>query len=77
MTTFSLTLPSADVFQILDALDNQADSWEYTERQLVGNPDPDDEFRVPEECDRADEAATIAKHFREVGATIRKQIEGQ
>jgi len=77
MRTFSLTLPSADVFQILDALDSRADSWGYTARHLAGNPDQDDELRVPEECDNADEAAGIAKHFRDVGATIRNQIEGQ
>ncbi|MFH1024941.1 MAG: hypothetical protein V1809_16295 [Planctomycetota bacterium] len=77
MTTFSLVLPSADVFQILDAVDSRAESWEYTAGHLAGNLDQDDEFRAPEECDSADEAAGIAKHFRDIGATIRKQIKTQ
>jgi hypothetical protein len=77
MTTFSLALPSADVFQILDALESRADSWEYTAGHLAGSLYPDDEFRVPEECDSANEAAGIAKHFRDIGATIRKQIKTQ
>lgn len=77
MTTFSLVLSSADVFQILDALDSRAESWEYTARELAGTPDPDDDIRVPEECHNADEAAGIAKNFRDIGATIRDQIERQ
>lgn len=76
MRTFSLALASADVFQILDALDSRADAYEYTARHLTGTQDSDDEFRVPEACRDANEAAEIAKHFRDVGATIRSQIDG-
>jgi len=77
MKTFSLSLPSADVFQIIDALDSRAESYEFTARHLAGTPDTDEEFRVPEECASAEEAAAIAKHFREVGASIRSQIDQQ
>jgi hypothetical protein len=77
MKTFSLSLPSADVFQILDALDSRAESYEYTARQLAGTPDADEEFRVPEECAGAEEAIAIAKHFRDVGDSIRGQIDRQ
>jgi hypothetical protein len=75
--TFSLSLPSADVFQILDALDSRAESYEFTAQHLAGTTDTDDEFRVPEECASAEEAATIATHFRYVAASIRGQIERQ
>lgn len=77
MKTFSLLLPSADVFQILDALDSRAESYEFTARHLAGTQDTDDEFCVPEECASAEEAGSIAKHFRDVGASIRSQIECQ
>ena len=77
MTIISLALPSVDVFQILDALDSRATSWEYTAGLLDGNLESDSEFRVPEECDSAEEAAKIAKHFRDIGMIIRKQIEPQ
>jgi hypothetical protein len=77
MKTFSLSLTSADVFQMLDALDSRAESYEYTARHLAGTPDSDDEFRVPEECASAEESIAIAKHFRDVGASIRSQIKTQ
>ena len=34
-------------------------------------------FFVSEECSSAEEAAAIAKHFRDVAAAIRGQIERQ
>ncbi len=77
MKTFSLSLPSDDVFQMLEALDSRADSYEYTARHLAGLTDADDAFCVPEECSSTEEAAAIAKHFRDVAASIRGQIERQ
>lgn len=77
MRTFSLTLPSADVFQILDALDSRADAYEYTARHLMGTQDCGDDLRVPEECSDPSEAVKIAMHFRDVETAIRRQIEKQ
>lgn len=77
MKTFSLSLPSAAVFQLLDALDSRAESYEYTARRLAGASDADDEFRVHEECASVEEAGAIAKHFRDIGNSIRQQIEPQ
>ena len=57
LPVISLTLPSADVFQMLDALNSRADAYEYTARYLTGSQDCDDDFRVPEECSDANEAA--------------------
>lgn len=77
MKTFSLSLPSADVFQIIDALDSRAESYEYTARHLAGTQETNDVFCVPEECTSAEEAAGIAKHFRDVCISIRSQIARQ
>ena len=77
MKNYSLALPSDDVFQMLDALDSRAGSYEYTARHLAGITDADDEFCVPEECSSTEEAAAIAKHFRDIAASIRGQIERQ
>ncbi len=77
MKTLLLSLSSADVFQMLDALDSRAESYEYTARHLAGTPDSDDGFCITEECATAEEASAIAKHFRDIGASIRGQIETQ
>ena len=77
MKAFSLSLSAADVFQMLDALDSRAESYEFTARHLAGTPDSGDEFCIPEECATAEESSAIAKHFRDVGASIRCQIETQ
>lgn len=77
MKTYALSLPSADVFQILDALDSRAEAWEYTARLLSGETDPDEEPRIAEECHNSDEAAAIADSFRKIGETIRAQIGRQ
>lgn len=77
MKTFTLSLSSADVFQILDAVDSRAEAWEYTARQLAGTTDPDDEFQIPEECHRPEEAVQVAQHFRDIGRAVRRQIESQ
>jgi hypothetical protein len=74
MTTFSLTLPLTDIFQILDGLNKRAESWEYTARYLSGNMGTESEFRLPEECSCTNEARKIAQHFRDIGETIRTQI---
>ncbi len=77
MTTYGLSLCSADVFQILDALESRADSWESTARHLNGMVENGDDFRIPEECSSADEAERITVHFRDIIATINGQVEKQ
>jgi hypothetical protein len=75
MKIFALSMPSADVFQILDALDSRAASWEYTARSLSGISESDDEHQIPEECDDPEEAGRIARHFREIAEAVQCQIE--
>jgi hypothetical protein len=71
--TVTLTLETIDVSQILDALNDRADSWEKTEAVLNGEFDSEDVF-VPEECHDASEAAEIAQHFRDIAANIQAQL---
>jgi uncharacterized protein (UPF0147 family) len=70
----TLVLESADVLQILDALNDRAQAWENTEAVLLGKFESED-FFIPEECDTASEAAEIAKHFRDIIFTIESQLE--
>ena len=69
----TLTLENADIFQILDALNHRAQSWENTEASLFGKFESDDIF-IPEECDEPSEAAEIAQHFRDIISTIESQL---
>ena len=77
MRKLKIVLCSADVLQILDALESRASSWEYTAGTLDGSGMVDLEFGVPEECHDAKEAYAIAAHFRAIAETIRKQIESK
>ncbi len=70
----TLTLESADVLQILDALNDRAHAWENTEAVLLGEFESEDLF-IPEECDDPSEAAEIAQHFRDIISTIESQLE--
>jgi hypothetical protein len=70
----TLTLESADVLQILDALNDRAQAWENTEASLLGKFESEDLF-IPEECDDPSEAAEIAQHFRDIISTIESQLE--
>jgi len=69
----TLTLETVDVSQILDALNDRAESWEKTESALNGEFESED-FFVPEECHDASEAAEIAQHFRDIAASIEAQL---
>jgi hypothetical protein len=70
----TLTLESADVLQILDALADRAQAWENTEASLLGKFESEDVF-IPEECDEPSEAAEIAQHFRDIISTIEAQLK--
>jgi hypothetical protein len=69
----TITLEMVDIFQILDALNDRAESWEKTEALLNGEYDSED-FFVPEECHNASEAAEVAQHFRDIAAIIHAQL---
>lgn len=72
--TITLILDVADIFQILDALNDRADSWERTAKMLNGEFESED-FFVPEECHEASEAIEIAQHFKDISSNIEAQIK--
>lgn len=67
----ALTLPSLAVGQILDALYQRLESWEYTEEYLktgyVHEP------YCVEECSNADEARKIADYYKIIIQSIERQ----
>lgn len=67
-----LSLSPADVLQILDALDSRAEAYEKTAKGHTGDL-YDDDFFIPEEVRDSNEAREIAKHFRDIIATINEQ----
>jgi hypothetical protein len=88
--TVTLTLEMADVFQTLDALESRAIAYEKTAALLNGSlkrrlnriEDPEarataylDELFCPEECRDAREAKEIARHFRDIIASISRQLD--
>ena len=85
MTSRTLTLEMGDIFQILEALEAKAESWERTAKWLhkeenaeMGQAvvwDFDGEYYIIEECSHYEEAESIAEHYRNIIATINKQLD--
>jgi hypothetical protein len=87
--TITVTLEVADILQILDALESRAEAYEKTAALIRGeykmqedsdgdleldSEDSSDRFFVAEECRDASEAEEIAKHFRDIIASLGKQL---
>jgi hypothetical protein len=85
----TINLEAADVFQIINALESRAQAYERTAVLMRGEdraghvnedyaemPSEDslDQLFIPEECRDASEAEEIAKHFRDIIASLEKQI---
>lgn len=85
--TFSFEV--ADVFQIINALESRAEAYERTAVAMRGEDDLDqvngddaemisedslDQLFIPEECRDASEAEEIAKHFRDVIASLEMEL---
>jgi len=66
-----LNLPELAVGQILDALYQRLEIWEYTEEYL--NAGLVREPYLIEECSDADEAHQIAEYYKEIIESIEKQ----
>ena len=72
-TIYNLKLSSADVFQIIDALNSRADSYQQTACIMVGQCEANETISI-EECYGAIEAQEIAQHYRDITKTIEKQM---
>ncbi|MCX6906982.1 MAG: hypothetical protein NTY01_02945 [Verrucomicrobia bacterium] len=75
--TYTIKLDSSDLGQLLDGLGTRAESWERTADYLRTERIPEDASFLIEECSDAEEADSIAVHYRSIIATIRKQQEEQ
>jgi hypothetical protein len=70
-----IELNENDLGQLLDGLETRAETWEKTaDCHRTGESPPD---FIVEECNDADEADSIASHYRSIIAKIRKQQEEQ
>lgn len=73
--TYRIELDDFDLGQVLDGLEIRAEAWEKTENYHRAGESPPD--FIVEECDDAEEAKTIAGHYRGIIAKIHEQMEAQ
>jgi len=74
--TFQIVLDDFDLGQMLDGLDVRAKAWENTAEYLRTGESPEN-FFLSEECRDADEADTLAQHYRSIIQKIRNQLAEQ
>ncbi len=74
ISSYQITLDAADLFQVLDALDSRAASYEFTARYLRGD---EGDMQLIEECSDSEEAEAIARHFRDIQQSILNQMEAK
>ncbi|MFL6215507.1 MAG: hypothetical protein ACJ74J_16620 [Blastocatellia bacterium] len=85
----TIILEAADILQVLDALESKAEAYEKTAALMkdeyniemdkednleLNNEDVLDQVFISEECRDATEAEGIAKHFRDIMASLEKQL---
>ena len=70
---YTLKLSEVDVFQIIDALNSRADSYQQTACYLSGRCEAKENIII-EECNEPFEAQEITRHFQDIIRTIEKQI---
>jgi hypothetical protein len=71
---YRIELDDFDLGQVLDGLEIRAEAWEKTADYHRTGESPN---IIVEECKNADEADSIANHYRSIIAKIRKQQEEQ
>lgn len=72
---YQIKINAHDLGQLLDGLEARAEAWEKTaDYHRTGHSPPD---FIVEESNDADEADSIANHYRSIIAKIRKQQEEQ
>lgn len=74
---YHIELDDLDFGQLLDGLEMRAESWKRTAEYLRTYIMPAGEFFIVEECTDADEADTIAAHYRAIISKIQEQREAQ
>ena len=71
-----IELDPNDLGQAVDGLEVRAEAWENTAAYLRTGKSPN-EFFMPEECRGAEEAESIARHYRSILQQIRRQANKQ
>lgn len=70
---FQFTLEAFDAFQLLDGSTGRAEQWEAAAKIMETGSAPDDRYSALE-CASAEEATSIARHYRELINDLEKQI---
>jgi hypothetical protein len=73
---YTIRLKAVDCFQLLDALTSRAEAYERTMSYFRGETN-NATFCEVEECRDMEEAASIAKHFRDIINNVESQIQTQ
>jgi hypothetical protein len=76
MKMYHIELEALDLGQAVDGLEVRAKQWEDTAHWMRTGESPD-EFFMPEECSDAEEAESIARHYRNILKQIKEQVERQ
>ena len=72
----TLRLPAPFVGQLVDGLDVLIEQWEDTAAYMIGTVHGD-EVEVVRECSSSEEAARIARLYREIRDEIERQLAPQ
>ena len=72
---YRIELDDSDLGQLLDGLEARVEAWEKTADYHRTAESPPD--FIVEECNDADEADRIARHYRSIISKIRQQQEEQ
>lgn len=73
--TYCIELEGNDLGQLLDGLELRAEAWEPTGAYLLGQEFMGDDFFIPEECHKPEEANDIAAHYRSIIHRIGTRME--
>jgi hypothetical protein len=69
---YVIRLNAFDLGQLLDGLEARADAWRNTATYMTTGEAPTDDF-LAEECNDAEEAEKLAKHYRRIIAIVMEQ----
>ena len=69
---YVIRLNAFDLGQLIDGLEARADAWRNTATYMTNGEAPTDDF-LAEECNDAEEAERLEKHYRRIIATVMEQ----
>ena len=72
---YRIELDEHDIGQLLDGLENRAESWRRTADYMRTGEMPGGDFFIIEECSDAEEADGLAGHYEAIIESIQNQME--